>query len=116
MLPRSTRSRVGNLSSEPPSVAPLEGALAAISRAIGELPAALAALEELSAAQAATGILIDYITPQELAAELHIKENHLAMWKREGFGPPRTRIRQLVVYRRESVLRWLLSLEEGHQG
>ena len=33
----------------------------------------------------------------------------------KGLRAPRTRLRQLVVYRREAVLRWLLSLEEGHQ-
>jgi hypothetical protein len=116
MSSRSIGSRAGNPSPEPASVALLEAVLAAILRAIGEMPAALAALEEGSAARPAPSILIDYLTPQELAAELHIKENHLAIWKREGFGPPRTRIRQLVMYRREAVLRWLLGLEEGHQG
>jgi hypothetical protein len=115
-LSRSTGNRASNPSPETANVALLEAALAAILRAIGDMPSALAALEERSAARPAPGILIDYITPQQLAAELHIKENHLTLWKREGFGPPRTRIRQLVLYRREAVLSWLLGLEEGHQG
>jgi hypothetical protein len=51
-------------------------------------------------------------SPTKLAAELHIKENHLAVWKREGFGPPRTRVRQLIMYRREAIRAWLRSLEE----
>ena len=63
----------------------------------------------------AQGIFADYLRPAELAAEFRIRETQLFEWKRKGFGPPRTRIRQLVVYRREAVLRWLLSLEEGHQ-
>src|SRR5262249_47736527 len=50
------------------------------------------------------GILTDYLTPAELAADLHIKEDRLSEWKREGFGPPRTRIKQRVAYRREAVL------------
>ena len=64
----------------------------------------------------AQGILADYLRPEELAAEFRIRETQLSEWKRNGFGPPRTRIRQLVVYRREAILRWLLGLEEGHQG
>jgi hypothetical protein len=63
----------------------------------------------------AQGILADYLRPEELAAEFRIRETQLFEWKRKGFGPPRTRIRQLVVYRREAVLRWLLGLEEGHR-
>ena len=61
------------------------------------------------------GLLADYLRPEELAAEFRIRETQLSEWKRKGFGPPRTRIRQLVVYRREAVLGWLLGLEEGHQ-
>jgi hypothetical protein len=63
----------------------------------------------------AKGILIDYLSPEELATEFHIRETQLSEWKRKGFGPPRTRIRQLVVYRRKAVRHWLLGLEEGHQ-
>jgi hypothetical protein len=64
----------------------------------------------------AEGILAEYLRPEELAAEFRIRETQLSEWKRKGFGPPRTRVRQLVVYRREAVLRWLLSLEEGPGG
>jgi hypothetical protein len=122
-LPRSSRSRGGNPSTLTASAAPLaaskaEAALAAILRAIEDLPAAIAAaLEQRSATRPApSAILVDYLRPEELAAEFRIRETQLSEWKRKGFGPPRTRIRQLVVYRREAVLRWLLGLEEGHQG
>ena len=64
----------------------------------------------------AQGLLADYLRPEELAAEFRIRETQLSEWQRKGFGPPRTRIRQLVVYRREAVVRWLLGLEEGHRG
>jgi hypothetical protein len=60
-----------------------------------------------------SGILADYLTPAELSAELRIRENQLSVWKREGFGPPRTRIRLLILYRREAVRAWLRSLEEN---
>ena len=49
----------------------------------------------------AQGIFADYLRPEELAAEFRIRETQLFEWKRKGFGPPRTRIRQLVVYRRK---------------
>ena len=49
----------------------------------------------------AQGIFADYLRPAELAAEFRIRETQLFEWKRKGFGPPRTRIRQLVVYRRK---------------
>jgi hypothetical protein len=63
----------------------------------------------------AQGILADYLRPEEFATEFRIRETRLSEWKRNGVRPRRTRIRQLVVYRREAVLRWLLGLEEGHQ-
>jgi hypothetical protein len=69
-------------------------------------------LEQIVSPRPPQGILTDYLTPAELAADLHIKEDRLSEWKREGFGPPRTRIMQRVVYRREAVLAWLRTLEE----
>jgi hypothetical protein len=119
-LPRSTRGPANNPSTLPVSaegVAVDEGwqdALAAILRAIEDLKAAVVGPGRGLAARPGSGILAaDYLTPAELAVELHIKENYLAVWKREGFGPPRTRVRQLIVYRREAVLEWLRSLEEN---
>jgi hypothetical protein len=119
-LPRSTRGRANNLSTLPASAAAhavgeaWKDALAAILRAIEDLKAAVVGPGRGLAARPGSGILAaDYLTPAELAAKLHIKENHLAVWKREGFGPPRTRVRQLIVYRRKAVLAWLRSLEEN---
>jgi hypothetical protein len=75
---------------------------------------ALLEKQDVRAAQAQR-LLADYLRPEDLAAELRIRETQLTEWRRKGFGPPRTRIRQLVVYRRDAVLGWLLGLEEGHQ-
>jgi hypothetical protein len=47
------------------------------------------------------GIFSDYLTPAELATEFGICEDQLFEWKCNGLGPPRTRIRQLVIYRRK---------------
>jgi hypothetical protein len=69
-------------------------------------------LEQIVSPRPRQGVLTDYLTPAELAADLHIKEDRLSEWKREGFGPPRTRIKQRVAYRREGVLAWLRTLED----
>jgi hypothetical protein len=58
-------------------------------------------LLERALAPMPAGIFSDYLTPAELATEFGICEDQLFEWKCNGLGPPRTRIRPLVIYRRK---------------
>jgi predicted DNA-binding transcriptional regulator AlpA len=52
-------------------------------------------------------MLSDYLTLDELAAELGRNKRTLDRWERLHTGPPRTRIGRSVLYRRSSVQQWL---------
>jgi hypothetical protein len=56
-------------------------------------------------------ILSDFLTKQELAAELGREMRTLDRWDALGIGPPRTRVGRKVLYRRASVQRWLAAQE-----
>ncbi len=57
------------------------------------------------------GLLADYLTPAELAAELGKCERTIARWDSLRIGPPKTVIGKSSYYRRESVRQWLLRQE-----
>jgi hypothetical protein len=60
-------------------------------------------------------ILSDFLTKEELAAELRRNERTLDRWDVLRIGPPRTHIGRNVFYRRTSVQKWLVSQEHhGH--
>ena len=57
-------------------------------------------------------ILSEFLTKEELAAELRRNPRTLDRWQVRGVGPPRTRVRRQVLYRRASVERWLAAQEQ----
>ena len=58
------------------------------------------------------GLLDDYLTPAELADELHKSERTIARWDGLRIGPPKTVIGKKPYYRREGVRQWLLRQEQ----
>jgi hypothetical protein len=59
-------------------------------------------------------ILSEFLTKEQLAAELQRNARTLDRWDALGVGPPRTHVGRQVLYRRASVERWLAAQE--HQG
>ena len=57
-------------------------------------------------------ILSEFLTKEELAAELRRNPRTLDRWDVLGVGPPRTRVGRQVLYRRASVERWLAAQEQ----
>lgn len=60
-------------------------------------------------------ILADYITPEQLAAELDKSLITLARWRHKKVGPPFIKAGKDVLYARASVRRWLEQLERKPQ-
>jgi hypothetical protein len=58
-------------------------------------------------------LLSDFLTKEELAAELQRNVRTLDRWEALGIGPPRTCVGRTVLYRRPSVQKWLSRLEHG---
>ncbi len=58
-------------------------------------------------------ILSEFLTKEELAAELRRNTRTLDRWQVLGMGPPRTLVGRKVLYRRASVERWLVAQEQG---
>jgi hypothetical protein len=58
-------------------------------------------------------LLSEFLTKEELAAELRRNPRTLDRWAVLGMGPPRTRVGRHVLYRRASVQRWLLAQEQA---
>ena len=58
-----------------------------------------------------TPLLADYMTPEQLAAELNKSPRTIDRWARLRIGPPRTVIGKKPYYRREAVREWMLSKE-----
>lgn len=56
-------------------------------------------------------LLSDYLTPDQLAGELGRSRKTIDRWHAVGEGPPRTKIGQAVLYRREAVRKWLEARE-----
>ena len=57
-------------------------------------------------------ILSEFLTKEELAAELRRNSRTLDRWDVLGMGPPRTHVGRQVLYRRASVERWLAAQEQ----
>ena len=60
---------------------------------------------------AVTGILSDYMSRKDLAAELGLREETLIRWERDHKGPPATRIGSAVKYHIPAVKAWLKAQE-----
>lgn len=58
-------------------------------------------------------ILSEYLTKEELAAELQRNPRALDRWEVLGIGPPRTHVGRKVLYRRASVQKWLAAQEQA---
>ena len=56
-------------------------------------------------------LLSEFLTKEELAAELRRNVRTLDRWDVLGLGPPRTCIGRTVLYRRASVEKWLVAQE-----
>jgi hypothetical protein len=56
-------------------------------------------------------ILSEFLTKEELAAELCRNPRTLDRWNVLGMGPPRTHVGRKVLYRRASVQKWLCAQE-----
>jgi hypothetical protein len=59
-------------------------------------------------------LLDDYLTIDQLAAELDIAVITLKRWAALKQGPPVTKIGRRVLYRRSSVQQWLVKQEQKH--
>jgi hypothetical protein len=59
-----------------------------------------------------TGVLANYLSVEELAAELDVTPVTLWHWRRRGMGPPVTRLGNMPYFRREAVEQWLLRCEK----
>ena len=57
-------------------------------------------------------ILADYVTRSDLAKQLNKSERTLDRWHQFRIGPPRSRIGNLVIYRRDALHHWLRSQED----
>jgi hypothetical protein len=58
-------------------------------------------------------LLSEFLTKEELAAELRRNVRTLDRWHALGIGPPRTRIGRTVLYRRASLQNWLVAQEQA---
>ena len=58
-------------------------------------------------------ILSEFLTKEELAAELRRNPRTLDRWQVLGQGPPRTRIGRKIFYRRTSVQKWIVAQEQS---
>jgi predicted site-specific integrase-resolvase len=52
-------------------------------------------------------LLDDYMSPNELAAQLGICSRTLVRWHLLGVAPPKTTVGRKVYYKRSSVAAWL---------
>ena len=78
----------------------------------------VAAMEQMEDSSADTtesgrpGILDDYLTTEELAAELSVIPLTIVRWRLQNRGPPITRLGRRILYRRLSVAQWLAAQEK----
>jgi predicted DNA-binding transcriptional regulator AlpA len=64
---------------------------------------------------AATSILDDYQTPEQLAADLGVCTMTLQRWRACGDGPPVTKVGRAIYYKRASVRAWLERREQRRE-
>jgi predicted site-specific integrase-resolvase len=55
------------------------------------------------------GVLAEYMSEAELAAQLGISTRTLIRWRRLGMGPAFTKMVRRILYPRAAVLEWLAS-------
>ena len=60
-------------------------------------------------------LLSEFLTKEELAAELRRNPRTLDRWAVLGIGPPRTCVGRSVLYRRSSVQKWLSAQEDDER-
>jgi hypothetical protein len=58
----------------------------------------------------------DFLTKEQLAAELRRNPRTLDRWAVLGVGPPRTHVGRWVLYRRASLQKWLAAQEQALSG
>lgn len=58
-------------------------------------------------------VLSEFLTKEELAAELRRNPRTLDRWSALGVGPPRTCVGRNIFYRRASVHKWLAAQEQS---
>jgi hypothetical protein len=58
-------------------------------------------------------ILSEFLTAEELAAELRRNPRTLDRWRRLGEGPPVTKLGRRTIYRRTSVQAWIRAREQS---
>jgi hypothetical protein len=58
-------------------------------------------------------LLSEFLTKEDLAAELRRNVRTLDRWDALGVGPPRTCFGRSVLYRRASVQKWLAAQEQS---
>jgi hypothetical protein len=58
-----------------------------------------------------SSVLDDWMSRDDLAAELLVSVDTLARWEVRRLGPPCVRLGRRVYYRREAVQTWLVSQE-----
>ena len=61
-------------------------------------------------------ILAEFLTREQLAAELQRNPRTLDRWEVLRMGPPRTLMGRKVLYRRASVQKWLAAQEHSAHG
>jgi Helix-turn-helix domain len=61
----------------------------------------------MSTAVQTSGLLADYASPEQTAAELGVSTRTLARWRAKRTGPPYTLIGRKLQYRRSSMTAWL---------
>ena len=59
----------------------------------------------------AESVLRDWVSRAELATQIGVSVDTLCRWDSEGVGPASVRIGRNIVYRRETVAKWLSGLE-----
>jgi hypothetical protein len=59
-------------------------------------------------------ILEEFLTKEELAAELQRNPRTLDRWNVLRIGPPRTLVGRAILYRRASVQKWLAAQEQHY--
>lgn len=57
-------------------------------------------------------LLEEYFTPAQLASQLNTSVRTLARWDVLRIGPPKVTVGRKILYRRDSVHKWLESREQ----
>lgn len=71
---------------------------------------------ETACGKSTSGLLDDWLSRDDLAAELNVSVDTLARWETRRIGPPCVRVGRRVLYRRGGVQDWLRSQEDRAAG